>query len=99
MPILALMIAVPYTLHYMGYGRVYQNVDDYGWGYLIFSIFWFIVFTDFMIYWAHRFLHVQVCVYFSSFLVFFCGFFFLTTVVLTFFFFFFRKKKKMDLID
>lgn len=59
MPILAMMIAVPYTLHYLGYGRIYHNIDEYGWGYFFFSIAWFLVFTDFMIYWHHRFLHVQ----------------------------------------
>ena len=59
MPVLAMMIAVPYTLHWLGYGRVYHDVAEYGWGYFAFSIFWFVLFTDFMIYWHHRFLHVQ----------------------------------------
>jgi Delta7-sterol 5-desaturase len=59
MPTLSAMISAMYCLHYAGYGRVYSNVEDYGWGYFFFSIAWFLVFTDFLIYWAHRFLHVQ----------------------------------------
>eukprot|EP01127_Copromyxa_protea_P010805 TRINITY_DN2672_c0_g1_i1.p1 TRINITY_DN2672_c0_g1~~TRINITY_DN2672_c0_g1_i1.p1 ORF type:complete len:289 (-),score=48.21 TRINITY_DN2672_c0_g1_i1:52-918(-) len=40
-----------------GWSKTYYNVDDYGWPYLIASIFMFFVFTDFMIYWVHRLLH------------------------------------------
>ncbi|KAL6062723.1 Fatty acid hydroxylase domain-containing protein [Balamuthia mandrillaris] len=35
----------------------YKNVADYGVGYLLFSVVWFLVFTDFLIYWFHRWLH------------------------------------------
>jgi len=40
-----------------GYGKVYHNVDDYGWGYLLLSPFLFLIFTDSLIYWIHRGLH------------------------------------------
>lgn len=61
----------------MGYGRLYDDVNEYGWGYFVFSIFWyvfpsftsvrecvlialqrFLIFTDFCIYWVHRWLHI-----------------------------------------
>ncbi|PCH42137.1 fatty acid hydroxylase [Wolfiporia cocos MD-104 SS10] len=41
----------------MGYSKLYDNVEEYGWAYLIFSIVWFLVFTDFGIYWIHRWEH------------------------------------------
>ena len=33
---------------------MYDNVSDYGWGYLIFTVPFFLVFTDTLIYWIHR---------------------------------------------
>jgi len=41
-----------------GWTRLYDNVDDYGWAYLIFSVPLFLLFTDYCIYWIHRWLHV-----------------------------------------
>jgi len=41
-----------------GYGRVYSNVSDYGWWYVPFSCILFLVFTDSLIYWIHRGLHL-----------------------------------------
>lgn len=41
----------------LGYGFVYRSVDDYGWGYFLFSPILFLVFTDSLIYWIHRILH------------------------------------------
>jgi len=35
----------------------YKRIDEYGYAYLLFSLVWFIMFTDFGIYWAHRWLH------------------------------------------
>ncbi|KAH9928341.1 uncharacterized protein B0H18DRAFT_874806 [Fomitopsis serialis] len=40
-----------------GHSKLYDNVDEYGWGYLAFSTLWFLVFTDFGIYWIHRWEH------------------------------------------
>ncbi|KAI0635735.1 hypothetical protein C8Q77DRAFT_1155502 [Trametes polyzona] len=44
-----------------GYSRLYHSVDEYGWGYLVFSIFFFLVFTDYCIYWIHRWEHHPIC--------------------------------------
>jgi len=41
----------------MGYSRLYNDVGEFGWGYLVFSIFFFLVFTDYLVYWVHRLLH------------------------------------------
>ncbi|KAF9237661.1 C5-sterol desaturase [Melanogaster broomeanus] len=41
----------------MGYSRLYDNVDEYGWIYLVLSIPFFLLFTDYAIYWVHRILH------------------------------------------
>ena len=41
-----------------GYSKVYHNVDDYGWGYLLFSIPLFLFCTDMAIYFIHRGLHL-----------------------------------------
>ena len=50
------IVTVPWLLFEVrGYSKLYSNIDDYGWPYFIFSIFWFILFTDFGVYWIHRF--------------------------------------------
>ncbi|KAG8777573.1 c-5 sterol desaturase, partial [Serendipita sp. 397] len=41
----------------MGYSCLYDDPKKYGYGYLVFSAVWFLVFTDFCIYWIHRWLH------------------------------------------
>lgn len=43
-----------------GYSKLYDNIDDYGWPYFFFSIFWFLFFIDGGIYWVHRWLHIPV---------------------------------------
>ncbi|KAI0291901.1 hypothetical protein B0F90DRAFT_1647881 [Multifurca ochricompacta] len=40
-----------------GYSKLYDNPNEYGLAYLIFSIPFFLVFTDYGIYWVHRTLH------------------------------------------
>lgn len=40
-----------------GWTRLYDRVDDYGWTYLILSVPLFLLFTDYCIYWIHRWLH------------------------------------------
>ncbi|KAL5486200.1 ERG3 [Sanghuangporus weigelae] len=42
----------------MGFSKLYKDPKEYGWGYFFFSILWFLLFTDFCIYWAHRWLHI-----------------------------------------
>ena len=40
-----------------GYGNLYWDVSEYGWGYLIGSFFLYLAVTETMIYWIHRALH------------------------------------------
>jgi len=40
-----------------GYTRLYENVEEYGWVYLIFSTLYVILLHDAWFYWAHRFMH------------------------------------------
>ncbi|KLO17103.1 fatty acid hydroxylase [Schizopora paradoxa] len=52
------MLTLPwFQAEVMGYSKLYDDVGEYGWGYLIFSIFFFLLFTDYCIYWVHRWLH------------------------------------------
>lgn len=51
------LTALMETYILMGNGKLYKNVADYGWTYLILSPILFLVFTDFLIYWIHRILH------------------------------------------
>ncbi|KAG5456090.1 MAG: hypothetical protein BJ554DRAFT_4267, partial [Olpidium bornovanus] len=55
---LTALATVPWFLgEVRGHSRLYGAVDDYGWAYAAFSAVWFLVFTDAMIYWIHRWLH------------------------------------------
>lgn len=45
----------------MGYSRLYDDVETYGWPYFVFSIFLFLFFTDYCIYWIHRWEHHPIC--------------------------------------
>ncbi|KAI9205769.1 uncharacterized protein BJ171DRAFT_422746 [Polychytrium aggregatum] len=48
-------LTVPWWwLEIHGYSRIYHNVDDYGVGYMVFSILAFLFFTDMLIYFIHR---------------------------------------------
>jgi lathosterol oxidase len=52
------MLTLPwFQAEVMGYTKLYENVDDYGWLYLVASIPFFLLFTDYGIYWVHRILH------------------------------------------
>ncbi|KZV90574.1 hypothetical protein EXIGLDRAFT_720267 [Exidia glandulosa HHB12029] len=52
------LLTLPWFLgEVRGYSRLYENVDEYGWAYLVFSLVFFLVFTDYAIYWVHRILH------------------------------------------
>jgi len=53
----AVLTVVPHYWIYQGRSRIYRNIGDYGWPYFIFSIFAFLIFSDFLIYWIHRILH------------------------------------------
>ena len=52
------LVTVPWFLgEVRGYSKLYDDIDDYGWFYAIFSISFFLFFTDACIYWIHRWLH------------------------------------------
>ncbi|EEB05692.1 C-5 sterol desaturase Erg31 [Schizosaccharomyces japonicus yFS275] len=51
-------LTVPWFLAELhGYSYLYDNISDYGWKYYFVSLPLFVIFSDFGIYWAHRFLH------------------------------------------
>ncbi|KAJ3303902.1 c-5 sterol desaturase [Kappamyces sp. JEL0829] len=51
-------VTVPWFLFEVrGYSKLYHSIDDYGWPWFFVSIFLFIMFTDFGVYWIHRFEH------------------------------------------
>lgn len=56
-PIMAVLLSPFPLLLINGYGMVYERVEDYGWAYLFFSMFFFLFFTDGCIYFIHRALH------------------------------------------
>ncbi|KAF9223437.1 hypothetical protein BS17DRAFT_781852 [Gyrodon lividus] len=56
-PAMTLLTLPWFQAEVMGYSRLYDNVDEYGWLYLGFSIPFFLFFTDYAIYWVHRLLH------------------------------------------
>lgn len=57
------VLQVPVTmLEIRGYSKLYGPKEEYGWddygtAYALGTLLWFLVFTDFVIYWVHRFLH------------------------------------------
>lgn len=42
-----------------GWGKLYWDIDDYGWGWLFGSLVIYLVVTETMIYWIHRILHTD----------------------------------------
>lgn len=51
-------LSVPiWLLEVRGYGKLYTDVAEYGWPYLVASIGGFLLFTDTCIYWIHRWFH------------------------------------------
>ncbi|KAG8904735.1 c-5 sterol desaturase [Tulasnella sp. 403] len=40
-----------------GYSKMYDDVDKYGWKYMVLSVPMYLLFTDYCIYWIHRWLH------------------------------------------
>lgn len=52
------IITIPWFLAEIhGYSKLYNDVDEYGWGYLFLSLALFLAFTDMCIYWIHRWEH------------------------------------------
>lgn len=54
---LTLMTVPWFIADVRGWSRLYENVNDYSYFYFGFSILWFLLFTDFCIYWVHRIEH------------------------------------------
>lgn len=53
----AALIAPIHWLVATGHGRVYWDVSEYGWGWLIASVLLMLITTETLIYWIHRALH------------------------------------------
>jgi len=60
-PVMTLLTLPWFMAEVRGYSKLYDNVDEYGWGYFAFSALWFLLFTDFGIYWIHRLEHHKLC--------------------------------------
>jgi len=56
-PIMAIISLPLFLGEVYGYSQLYDNVDERGVPFLVFSIVTFLLFTDFGIYWIHRGLH------------------------------------------
>ncbi|TPX30871.1 hypothetical protein SmJEL517_g05676 [Synchytrium microbalum] len=54
LPIISILTAPWWFAELRGYSKLYDRIDDYGWGYLAFSAFFFMAFTDMLIYMIHR---------------------------------------------
>lgn len=46
-----------YFLRQHGYTRIYTDIHDYSWGYLVFSFLFLVVLHDTYFYWMHRLMH------------------------------------------
>lgn len=53
-PVIDIMTLPWFLGEVRGHSKLYDNVADMGWAYFVFSAVWFLVFTDFLIYWIHR---------------------------------------------
>lgn len=56
-PVMTVLMLPLFLAEIRGYSQMYKRVDDFGWLYLAISIVWFLLFTDMLIYWFHRWLH------------------------------------------
>jgi len=56
-PLMAVPMLPAALFSYRGYSKIYKDVNEYGWCYLILSVPMFFLFTDCMVYWFHRGLH------------------------------------------
>jgi lathosterol oxidase len=56
-PMIAVCTTVAFVFEVRGHSMLYESISDYGWGYFLFSIPFFLFFTDCGIYWIHRWLH------------------------------------------
>lgn len=60
-PLMGAMTAFFFVAEVRGYSKLYEDPASYGGGpFLVLSFFSFLMFTDFCIYWIHRWLHIPV---------------------------------------
>lgn len=55
--IFAAMATLMYIFRQFGYTKHYFEIETYGWGYFIFSIFFLVILHDTYFYWIHRLMH------------------------------------------
>lgn len=56
-PVMMLLTLPWFEGEVLGYSKLYENIDEYGWTWFFLSIPMFLVFTDYCIYWIHRWEH------------------------------------------
>ncbi|EIN09850.1 fatty acid hydroxylase [Punctularia strigosozonata HHB-11173 SS5] len=56
-PMMTLLTLPWFFAEVQGYSNMYDNVEEYGWLWLVASVPIFLLFTDYGIYWVHRLLH------------------------------------------
>jgi len=59
-PFMAIPTVFLFVLEIQGYSRLYDDASEYGYPFLVLSFFSFLFFTDFAIYWIHRWLHSKL---------------------------------------
>merc|ERR1719199_1543257 len=57
MPVMTMLTLPIFVGEVRGYSKLYDNIDEYGVGYFLFSLLAFLMFNDCLIYWIHRWLH------------------------------------------
>ncbi|TFK40155.1 C5-sterol desaturase [Crucibulum laeve] len=57
-PSLLILMLPLFQAEVMGYSKLYKGLDTYGYTYLFLSVPMFLLFTDYCIYWIHRWLHI-----------------------------------------
>lgn len=59
-PVMMLLTLPWFQAEVRGYSRMYDGLDTYGYFYLIASVPLYLLFTDYCIYWIHRWLHLPL---------------------------------------
>ncbi|KAF9567171.1 C5-sterol desaturase [Agrocybe pediades] len=58
LPIMTLLTLPIFLAEVRGHSMLYDDVDTYGYPYLVASVPFYLLFTDYSIYWIHRWLHI-----------------------------------------
>lgn len=56
-PVMTLLTLPLFLAEVRGYSKTYTSLSEHGYAYLAWSVVWFVLFTDMLIYWFHRWLH------------------------------------------